>query len=160
MQSEQPINIQRVLSDIRLEIAAKGLRNTVLPFEEVHASPFEAVTSYDPARFSQLVSDMDRQKQVRAYRKLRSNRIIGPAIIFVKKIIRKMSKFYIEPIVEDQNAFNATVVQGMQSIRALIKNPENEMLMLQAIRDLREENIELRSRIEKLEFQERKPEDA
>ena len=152
---QQTVDIQRIMAEIRHEIESKGLRNTVLPFENVHATPFETVTEYDPVRFSQLVSEMDRLKQIYAYRQLQSRQnILGKFILFFKKVIRKMSKFYIEPIVSDQNNFNANVVQGMQSVRAYMKRPvEDQAALWQAIRELRAENIELKSRIAQLETQ-------
>ncbi len=152
---QETVDVGRIMADIRQEIADRGLRNTVLPFDTIHATPFETITEYDPVRFSQLVSEMDRLKQVYAYRQLQSRRnVLGKGILFFKKIIRKMSKFYIEPIVTDQNNFNANVVQGMQSIRAYIQIPaEDQTALWQAVRELRSENIALRKQIEQLEAQ-------
>lgn len=71
---------------------------------------------------------------VEYYRGILSHRrFIGKAINFVKKIIRKMVKFLIEPIVKDQNEFNASVTASINAIcnneivtRGFIKSQENQ----------------------------------
>jgi len=54
---------------------------------------------------------------VNYYRNIYSQRkIIGHIIIFVKRVIRKLIKFLIEPIVLDQNAFNSSVTASINAI--------------------------------------------
>lgn len=55
--------------------------------------------------------------QVQYYRNIYSCRpIIGKMIVFCKRIVRKLLKFLIEPIVEEQTRFNAEVVQAINSL--------------------------------------------
>lgn len=58
--------------------------------------------------------------EITSYWVLRSNRkVIGKFITFGKKVVRKLLKWYIEPIVEQQNKFNGSVTA---SINALYNN--------------------------------------
>jgi hypothetical protein len=138
---QQTVDIEQIIQDIKLEIETKGLRNTVLPFNEVHATSFV-----------EIVLEMERFKRIYAYRALKSRRgLPGKAILFFKKVIRKMSKFYIEPIVDDQNVFNYSVVQGMQYLCDYLGRPDQQMAIWRAVRELRVENVALRQKVEQLE---------
>jgi hypothetical protein len=131
---QQTVDIGQIMTEIQREIETKGLRNTVLPFVEIHTSSF-----------ADMVMEMERFRRIYAYRELNSRRgLPGKIILFFKKAIRKMSKFYIEPIVEDQNNFNFMVVQGMDKT-------DQQTAVWRAIRDLRAENDALKKQIEQLE---------
>lgn len=58
-----------------------------------------------------------------------SSRIFGNIILAVKKVIRKLTKFYIIPIVEGQNRFNGSVTA---SINALYNNEVSTKAFIEA----------------------------
>lgn len=55
-----------------------------------------------------------------AWRELKSNRLLGPIIIFLKKCVRKCLKWYIEPITIQQTNFNNDLVIGMRNLTLLV----------------------------------------
>jgi len=90
-------------------------------------------------RLNENVTYLNEHWEVSAYRELYvSSGLKGKMFVFVKKVIRKLTKFYVEPIVNDQNQYNAGVTRSMNEMRRFI-------------RETQQENQELKKRIEKLE---------
>lgn len=68
--------------------------------------------------FENRLSAANATCQIRYYRPIYScRRVIGRFIVFFKKVFRKVAKFLIEPIVNDQNRFNSAATQTLNSIR-------------------------------------------
>ena len=67
-----------------------------------------------------------------SYRKLRSRGgIIGKVLLFIKKAIRKLTKFYIEPIASDQSEYNRHVAKTLDFILESLNNKNKEIKELQ-----------------------------
>ena len=95
----EKINIEEIMKDIRREIAEKGYDSSMLSFDDVSLNSDltdDDLDMEESLRYAKL------NFEVEAYRKLPGN----AAVVFVKKIFRKFMKFYIEPIVRDQNQLN------------------------------------------------------
>jgi len=107
------INVEEIMNEIRRDIKEKGYTNDDVSFADVPLSEI-----YTPPAHSFLlvhnIKALQMSHNVYAYRPLKSNRVIGALIVFVKKVIRKMIKFYIEPIVSDQNGINRLVATCIQ----------------------------------------------
>lgn len=72
----------------------------------------------DKEPFEQDLRDANTLCQIHYYRPIYSCRKwIGGCIVFGKKVARKLLKFLIEPIVEEQNQFNAATVRTLNDIR-------------------------------------------
>jgi len=109
------IDIKDIIAEIQRDIEVKGYRDDDISFSNIPVR----VSSGDIAHSAALrehIIELRTNKNVNAYRKLSSNRIFGSFIILVKKIIRKLTKFYIEPIVSDQNHFNDLSAVCLQDI--------------------------------------------
>ena len=78
----------------------------------------------------QNIAIMERTRSNHAYRELRSNRILAPIILLVKKSIRKCLKWYIEPICYQQTEFNNAVTPAVgrltQSVTELYQLYSNQ----------------------------------
>jgi hypothetical protein len=59
--------------------------------------------------------------------------VITRAVVFWRRVIRLMLRWYVNPIVEQQNAYNQSVLNALRDLRA-----ENEALHEQLVR-LREQ---------------------
>jgi FkbM family methyltransferase len=85
---------------------------------------------------SEFWSEMDKTRENYAYRILYSkHEILGKIIIFIKKVIRKLLKWYIEPICFQQTSFNNSVTRMAGRIieiqRSLyIQQSKNEEIFL------------------------------
>ena len=77
---------------------------------------------------------MNRTRENVAFRRLASNRpIIGRGIIFVKKVIRKCLKWYIEPICFQQTEFNNSVTSVSGRLIEVIGNQEERIKKLEEV---------------------------
>lgn len=78
-----------------------------LPFA---SSPKEWEETALPSEVGVNLGVMDRSRIVEAFRPIPTHRkLIGPCIIFVKKVLRRVIKWYIEPLFDQQTRFNNAV---------------------------------------------------
>jgi len=121
----EEINIEKIMEEIRQEIQEKGYTNDMLSFDDITDFDEENKTLED--YFDILNSIWN----VQAYRELPGgNGLVSKLNVFIKKVLRKLIKFYIEPIVADQNEFNANCVRllNMSNGHMNIKDKKIEML--------------------------------
>ena len=135
------VDIEKIMQEIRQEIDENGYDEKLIRFEDVSTVGLSDIESFDMAQFEQVAVELPNQALVQTYWQLTSHRpVIGKLLVFMRKVIRKMVSFYIEPIVEQQNAFNVTAARGMQyAVRfAQQVQQENELLASenQALRKL------------------------
>ncbi len=158
------INIEEIMHGIRQEIKEKGLSPDMLSFEDVpYQKPGDAVSgcSLDSEEVRNAMVYLNGHYNVQPYKPLGGNALF----VFIKKVIRKLVKFYIEPIVNDQNNFNANTVRVLNAVqqsctagqgedtKELLRRLEvlelNQKQMALRISALQQENAALRSRIGK-----------
>ena len=113
----EPIDIESIMSEIRAEIREAGYTNEMLSFDDVALDEagfqFDA---FDLEEFHKQIYDLNNQWKIQTYRNLNSNAVVS----FVKKVIRKCIRFYVDPIVEDQNRLNANLVRTMNLMNCYI----------------------------------------
>ncbi len=117
------VNIEAIMQEIREEIKAKGYTYDMLSFKDVSAplcsdNESEAV-SFEGAEKN--LAYMDNVSHVAGYRPLDGNKLV----VFIKRIIRKFTKFYVEPVVASQNEFNSAAVRTAGSLMELVKAGAN-----------------------------------
>ncbi len=123
----QEIDIEKIMEEIRQDIRERGLEDDILPFEAVTGKPWGGASEvYDEERFEKEVNDLNQSYQITAWRPLEGG-ITG----FIKKIIRKLTKFYVEPITADQTEFNAHTVRAMNELLSYVKLQDAKMDALQ-----------------------------
>lgn len=143
----QEINIEEIMNEIRADIAAKGYTRDTLSFDDVVLDDdCMKCNQFDKIEFSQELYVLNHNWEVKAYRQFENNRgIVGKLRNFFKKIIRKTVKFYIEPIVTDQNRYNASTTRSMNLLECYINEQNVEIL------ELGNQIQEMESRMSKLE---------
>lgn len=95
----EKIDIEEIMNDIRKEIKDKGYDSSMLSFDDVALNSDlidKTLDMEESLRYAKL------NFEVEAYRQLPGNAVS----VFIKKVFRKFMKFYIEPIVRDQNQLN------------------------------------------------------
>ncbi|MDR0558060.1 MAG: hypothetical protein LBG43_09420 [Treponema sp.] len=129
------IDIEKILADIRKEIKEKGYENDMpgfdVSFDNDFASVFSGVDLFAPADVWQDIENLYKHWEIVLYEPLRGN----PLSVFVKRCVRKLMHFLLEPIVFEQRLFNASVV------RIIVK-----------IKDFMDANARVESRIADLEL--------
>lgn len=146
------INIEEIMADIKREIKEKGLSGDMLSFEDV---PYRK-TPQAGGSVKEALGSLNSNYNVQPYKELNGN----PLKVLLKKIIRKMTKFYIEPAVEDQNNINSDIVTVLNGLaenspeKAIAKAETLELgqkELLLRIEKLERENEELRKALGKQE---------
>lgn len=106
MENEK-INIEEIMAEIKQSIKDQGLTADMLSFEDV---PYRKNAQSSSA--SEALDYVSTHYYIQPYKELQGN----PVKVFIKKVIRKLTKFYVEPVVFEQNDFNANAVTVMKSL--------------------------------------------
>ena len=137
--SVNTINIEDILAEIKRDIIHKGYKTESIKFDDVitHTTTVDLVHS---RALEHNIRLLRLTHQVIAYKVLTSpRRILGKPILFFKKIIRKSIKFFIEPIVHDQNNINKQATNCITDIYLDMSNMNSRLIKLE------EENQRLKS---------------
>ena len=156
------INIEAIMKEIRQEIADKHLTNEMLSFEDVpYDAPGDKVTGYglDSEEARKALVYVNGHYSVQPYKPLGGNALA----VFVKKVIRRLTKFYVEPVVFDQNEFNANADRLFNAVEETAKQHDataaselahrievlelNQKHLATKIEALEEENASLRAKL-------------
>lgn len=151
------IDSEKIIAEIRNELKDKP-GDDVLSFDTI---PMPAEVSYMGAEIADFdLGDLmesndyiNKHFQVSVWHPTVSVRpVIGPLIVFFQKVMRKLTRFFVQPIVEDQNSFNMNCVRGMNQVRNYIyydRDIINDRIEL--IRTLVRQTDALEKRIAELE---------
>ena len=136
MNSEQPIDVGAILAQVRAEVrAAQG---------GLGDSASEATLGVDLNELRDAVAEVEALRAVSTHWPLTWRTPRERIEVFMQRLIRRALRWYIAPIVEQQNAYNNAVAQALQ-------------LLLQSHEQLAAEVQELKmknSKIEELNDQE------
>jgi len=123
------VNVEEIMAEIRKEIEDKGYKSENISFSDI---PFCA------GRFEDNIGYLHDNFSVAAYRPLESGGKLGALNTIRKKILRKLIKFYIEPIVEDQNENNKLMTAclndlfyDLEAMRKKVKSLEEDIKKLE-----------------------------
>ncbi|RDU37552.1 hypothetical protein DRW41_06840 [Neobacillus piezotolerans] len=115
---------QEVIYKKMVEFLKKNGQNEILPIE---------ATLNDSRDLSQYIHDMDATKNNEAHRFLHSHRkVIGPIIVFSKKVVRKLLKWYINPITQQQTTFNNATTSAMVKTSELVTKIKDDVSTVNA----------------------------
>jgi len=109
MMSEQPASlgpaeVGAILEQLRTEVRARRLARGVAA---------EGPLERDLGR---ALDELELHRVVSAHWPLTARTLPGRVVALVNKIVRRALRWYINPIVEQQNAFNAATVHALQAI--------------------------------------------
>jgi hypothetical protein len=107
MSSEQPIDVGALLAELRNQVRAS---RATLSDDSPHAAQIRA--SFDELR--EAVAEVETLRAVSAHWPLTWRTQRQRIIVFVQRVIRRGLKWYIAPIVEQQNAYNNAVARALQ----------------------------------------------
>lgn len=139
----QNINTEEIMKQIRAEIKEKGLDSSVLSFEEI---PFQqevshAAQNFQLASLQQSADYLNIRNQIEPYKPLEGNFLV----VFIKKVIRKLVKFYLLPIITEQNALNLHTANAVNQLNLYVQEQQNKITALESqIKALQKENQELK----------------
>ena len=127
---DSDINIESIMQQIKADIKEKGYTNDLLSFNDIviDTSGMNA-SNFDKIAFNEEIYTVNHTWNVQAYRVLSGSKIA----LFFKKAMRKMVYFFVEPIVLEQDGFNASVVRLMNQMNCYVDETkeQNEVLKKQ-----------------------------
>jgi len=120
----KPINVEEIMGQIRAEIESKGYNDSLLSFQDVDGSSIlremQNAEEFDIGEMEREVELANHRVKIAWYHQVEGN----PLAVFVKKVIRKLTRFFVIPIVEEQNLFNHSTVRTLNQILAYVKQQE------------------------------------
>ncbi len=125
MEAGNNINIEEIMSEIRQKIKDQNLTADMLSFEDV---PYKKAsqTANNPdvtlGEADAALAYVNAHTYIQPYKELQGN----PIAVFIKKIIRKLTKFYVEPVVFEQNDFNANAAAVLNALKNAAGSRKNE----------------------------------
>ena len=139
----QKIDVEQIMDEIRADIERRELDDTLVPFDEI---PFSnEIMNVLPDSHAYSRKELRRNLLYAAdHYKVPLDRVIeagNAGAMTVKKAVRKFTRFYIKPVVEDQNSVNAALVNVLRQERNYIQIQE------QAVRELKERVAALEAEI-------------
>ncbi len=113
---ENEINIEQIMEEIRQTIKDRGYDREPLSFEEVELSKpvLQSLDSYDPDEFMHELDYLNHNWNNSWHVPVNGT---NPVSVWVKKGIRKCTRFLLFPIVNFQNAYNASAIRCFNQIR-------------------------------------------
>lgn len=140
------INIEKIMQEIREEITEKGYTNDMLSFNDVILDGSDlTVSKFDKVRFNEELYSLNHFWDVKAYRPIVCGGSIKAKIVtFIRKVIRKSIKFYVEPITADQNTFNAVTVKLFNLMECYISENKKNVELQETVENLKQEIEELK----------------
>lgn len=150
-------NIEEVMDEIRKEIKEKGLTSDMLSFSDVTSVSVADDGSFSKAGLDSCLANLSDSYVIRDNRQLSGN----PIVVFIKRVVRKLTRFYVKPIVDAQTEFNAYTVQTANMLSRYVcddlektntKQLEEKIELLELkLRTAIKENNTLHGRIDSLE---------
>lgn len=151
------IDSEKIISEVREELKDK-INEDVLSFETI---PMPEEVSYMGAEISDFdLGDLmesndyiNKFYQISVWHPTGSARpLIGPLIGFFQKVVRKLMRFFVQPIVEEQNVFNMNCVRGLNQVRNYIYYDKDIVKdRIELIRTLVRQTDALEKRVAELE---------
>lgn len=125
MDNNNNLCIEDIMREIRQEIKDKNLTADMLSFEDIPYKKALDVSSEDSGEMDSAVMYLNSHFNVQPYKELTGNAFV----VFIKKVIRKLTKFYVEPVVFEQNQFNANTVKVINSLNNNKNNTDTQELL-------------------------------
>lgn len=145
------LNVEKIMEEIRYEIREKGYTKDMLSFSDVDIETEDTkvgIEKFERIKFNEELFNLNMLWNVNPYREIDVKPgLKGKCVAFIKKIIRKCIRFYLAPIVWEQDTFNATTVRLLNMMNLYME--ENQRLSDQVVK-MKDEHEILVKRINQL----------
>ncbi len=147
------INVEEIMKEIREEITQKGYTDENIDFENITGNVKAVLgvkTDFSSYELEHALNDAANQHKIEYYRMIPK----GGLKSFIQRSIRKIVKFMMIPMIDQQNQYNYQMVVCMRQMEAFIQ--EHNMQMDQKdrqIEELEEKVFSLNKKCESLERQ-------
>ena len=143
----QTVDVEKIMEEIRKNIKERGYTEEMLSFSEA-ASDAEIQNGipvddaiYNETEMNQYIQAARASHNIPYYELMAGNK----AKVFVKRVVRKLMAFQMQPLRDRQNQFNYNIIQSVRAMAVHMAELEEALVEKEAIIE------ELETRIEALE---------
>lgn len=130
---EPGVNAESILEDILYERLVCSDITAHTSTGTPSLTPEESTSAYI-REIGGYISTMEATRQNYAFRHIYSVRkILGPLIVFFKRVVRKLLKWYIEPICDQQTEFNNAVTPSIGRLTELSQRSINDLRVVEKL---------------------------
>ena len=145
------IDVRKIMADIERSVDQMSDEEKQLSFVDSGSRGLHDAESmrFDQGILGSIIEFCRTHCRVESFRDLRMPGCRNnPVVLFFKKVIRRLSQFYVEPVVNDQAEFNTNVVSAMDQVQAFIEeNRELRAKLVQQERRIAELERQLKSQL-------------
>lgn len=139
----QKIDIEKIMDEIRQEIQTRGYTDDNIDFQNISQNITAVAgvkTYFDENEFEQALVSASNQHKNEYYRMIPK----GGLKSVIQRTIRKMVKFMMVPMIDQQNQYNYQMVICMRQMEAFVKAQQEQMeIKDQQIEELEEKILQL-----------------
>ncbi|MDR2649363.1 MAG: hypothetical protein LBB94_06550 [Clostridiales bacterium] len=116
------IDIEKIMDEIRADIAAKGFNEDLPDFADISVK-YEPPPKFDIAKLESVIARLGVSWNIQPYHEIRSRPgVLGGIIIFIRRIIRRCITFHTTPIVSEQDEVNLLILEALVQLRDFVKD--------------------------------------
>lgn len=149
MQEEiKPIDIEAIMAEIKQNIEERGYKEKDLVFAQFaddykrQCGAGSLPLKYDAADFADKLRQYDCVREIIPWKVLHGNKIK----VFIQKVIRRAIRFYVDPVVTEQNRNNYLIAYLIAQLE--LKN--NQAINNDEINELKKQVLDLQKEVEEL----------
>ena len=120
------INVEDIMKEIREEIAQKGYTDENIDFENITGNVKAVLgvkTDFSSYELEHALNDAANQHKIEYYRMIPK----GGLKSFIQRSIRKVLKFMLVPMIDQQNQYNYQMIVCMRQMEAFIQEHNMQM---------------------------------
>ncbi|NBK19497.1 MULTISPECIES: hypothetical protein [Clostridia] len=133
-------DVEKIVEEIREEVAAQEKKCGIPAAEECVS--LLSLKNNGNISLQEELDFLAQKANVPARRPLFCNRpVVGGLLLWMKKVIRRLVRFYVEPLVLDQNEWNTHSVHMMRMLSDLAEENQQRTEQLKRQIDFQQERI-------------------
>ncbi len=137
------IDVKDIMQQIRENIRKRNYPSEELYYLKKDLNSSCSEGDFDLAGLEQNVALNNIRWSIQKTNQIRSNRkLLGPLIVIGKRAVRKLSYWYIQFLVDQQNEFNASVANSINEVEKYIKKSKTIMTEMSETLNEKIENLE------------------
>lgn len=112
------VDVEQIMKEIRDEIQKKGLTHDVLSFQDISGKNICCSLIFNRDELKKRMCYLNNSNRVEYFHQIIPHRGIKNII---KLVIRKCLRFLLQPLIEEQNHYNAELVQALNQMQLFVE---------------------------------------
>jgi hypothetical protein len=116
------VDVEKIMDEISISIKNRNYKHSELSFKDITIEDsLDLQDNFNVNEFNNNIYEINQYYNIQLNNPINGRKIVR----FIKRIIRKLTQFYIAPIVDQQKLFNASTVRTLNQINFFIKNQQD-----------------------------------